>query len=222
MALSRSNTARVGTKSWRHLLIGTAFLLFALGISPFASAQSFIEGKHYTVIPTPVLMQMPAGKVEVREFFWYGCPHCYTLEPYISDWEKPKSVEFVTTPAMLGKNWVDHAYTYYALKALGKLDELHPILFDAIHRKKKRLYKIAQIGDFLAGYGLEKKEFEKAVESFSVSTEIKRAERLAKSYGISSVPIVVVNGKYALSPSTVGSYENFFKAVDYLVEKESK
>lgn len=199
------------------LLCAAAALVFATA----AQAQSFVEGRHYTAVPRPAPVQVAEGKVEVREFFWYGCPHCYTLEPYIHNWKKPAAVEFVTTPAVLGKNWVDHAYAYYALKALGRLEELHPVLFDAVHAKKRRVYSINEMAAFFSGYGIEPGKFKETAKSFLVESQVKRAERLGRTYGISGVPSFVVNGKYVTSPGMAGSYENFFKIVDFLVAKEA-
>ncbi len=205
----------------RLSLLGGAVVL-AFGTVTVASAQAFVEGEHYTSISAPPPVQTAKGKIEVREFFWYGCPHCYTLEPHIHNWRKPDAVEFIKTPALLGKNWVDHAYTYYALQALGRLEELHLVLFDALHSKNRRLFTIEQVGKFLEDHGIERKTFEAAAKSFAVDTQVKRAERLGKAYKISSVPTFVINGKYITSPNMAGGYEQFFKVVDYLIEKERR
>lgn len=184
-----------------------------------AFAQTFVEGKHYRVVETPTLMSLPEDKIEVREFFWYGCSHCYALEPYIAQWEKPDFVEFVTTPAMLGERWVDHAYTYYALEELGREKELHGALFDAIHKERQRLFTVSQIAGFLEAYGIKRQRFEAAVKSFVVATRIKRADRLGRAYQISGVPVFVIDGRYVTSPGMTAGYREFFAVVDYLVEK---
>ena len=197
-------------------------VLLASGAVAVTSAQTFIEGKDYILLSGHSDVRLPKGKVEVREFFWYGCPHCYTIEPHIKNWNKPKAAELVMTPALLGKNWVAHAYTYYALKDLGKLEELHSVLFDAIHGERKRLYTAGQLAEFFEGHGIDKNKFKEAFESFSVSTQVKRAERLGKAYGISNVPTFVINGKYMTSLSMVGSHEKFFKVMDHLIAHESR
>lgn len=210
-------------KTSRRIFLFCAATLLAFGAAAVqVQAQTFSEGRHYTAVPRPVQVQVPEGKVEVREFFWYGCPHCYTLEPHIKSWKKPAAVEFVTTPALLGKTWVDHAYAYYTLKALGRLEELHSVLFDAVHARKRRIYSLNEIAAFFSGYGIEPDKFKETAKSFLVETQVKRAERLGRTYGISGVPSFVINGKYITSPSMAGSYEDFFKIVDYLVAKESK
>lgn len=201
------------------LCAATAFAFSAAAVQ--VKAQTFSEERHYSVVSNPVAVQVPEGKVEVREFFWYGCPHCYTLEPHIKNWKKPAAVEFVTTPAILGEKWVDHAHAYYALKALGRLEELHSVLFDALHAKRKRVYSLDEIAAFFSEYDIDPDKFKETARSFLVETQIKRAERLGKAYGINGVPSFVINGKYVTSPRMAGSYEVFFKIVDYLVAKES-
>lgn len=209
-------------KTPQRLFSLCAATALAFGVAAVqVAAQTFSEGRHYTVVPNPVQVQVPKGKVEVREFFWYGCPHCYTLEPYINSWKKPAEVEFVKTPAMLGETWVDHAHAYYALKTLGRLEDLHSILFDALHVEKKRLHNLDQLAAFFSGNGVEPGKFKETAESFLVKTQVKRAERLGRTYGISGVPSFVINGKYVTSPSMAASYEHFFQIVDYLVAKES-
>lgn len=208
----------------RFALLCAAALMTAAALvftATAAQGQQFEEGRHYKLLPRPAEVQVPEGKVEVREFFWYGCPHCYTLEPHIAKWKKPAAVEFVTTPALLGKNWVPHAYAYYALKALGRLEELHSALFDAVHARKRRVYSLKQIAAFLEEHGIEREKFEKTVKSFVVETQVKSAERLGRTYAISGVPTFVVNGKYVTSPSMTGDYDTFFRVIDYLVAKEA-
>ena len=217
--LQRGNSAVM--KVLKSCCCAALLLLVGTTVSVTA-AQSFVEGTHYTRLADRAPARLPEGKVEVREFFWYGCPHCYTLEPYIQSWERPAAVEFVTTPAVLGKNWVAHAYAFYALKALGRLEDLHAPLFEAIHGERKRVFSAGQIEDFVAQQGVDREQFARAVESFSVDTQVKRAERLGKAYGVSGVPAFVINGKYMTSPTMAGSYQHFFKVVDHLIAKESR
>ena len=202
-----------------YRLLAYAAALAALGAATFASASPFVEGKHYTRLPTEASVKAPEGKIEVREFFWYGCPHCYTLEPYIHDWEKPEFVEFVLTPAVLGKTWVDHAHAFYALKTLGRLEELHPVLFDALHAKNRRLRTLDQMANFFEAHGIEAGKFKDAAKSFVVKTQVSKAEKLGKKYDITSVPTFTINGEYLTSPSMVGDYKTFFEVVDFLVRK---
>ncbi len=181
----------------------------------------FVEGVHYARLPLKAGAD-DSGKIEVREFFWYGCPHCYQLEPYLNSWKVADDVEFIRTPATLGRNWLTHAYVYYALEALGKADELHPLFFEALHAKKLKLQSITQIAQFFAAHGVDAAKFEKTANSFVVEAKVKQADKLARGYLLSSVPTVVVNGRYQLSPRTAGGYKKFTDALDYLVALERK
>ena len=185
--------------------------------------NEIIEGIHYTVItPKKKIVSAPAGKIVVQEFFWYGCPHCYSLEPYIKKWEKPADVHFERLPAVLGKHWATHAYIYYALEALGKIDEAHERFFSAIHKEKLNLKTMAQTADFFANFGIQKMDLEKAMKSFLVDAKVKAANQLAQSYQITGVPVFIINGHYKTSPSMVGSYKGFIEVVKYLIDKERK
>lgn len=184
-----------------------------------AFADTFTEGIDYVLVSPPVKEDAGEDKVTVREFFWYGCPHCYTLEPHIENWDKPEHIEFVTMPAMLGKQWLSHGYAYYALEALGRLEELHPVLFDALHTKRQNLFTPEQLAKFFSGHGIPEETFLNALNSFTVDTKVKAAQNLGKKYNLRSVPTVVINGKYMTSPSMVG-YKRLFEVVEHLAELE--
>lgn len=188
-----------------------------------ATAQtSYKEGKQYeAVVPPREIVGAAKGKIIVQEFFWYGCPHCYELEPYLERWEKPKGVEFVRLPAALGAAWQVHAYVYYTLEALDRLD-LHPVFFTEIHEKKKRMTTNKQVTTFFAKHGIKKADFNKTLRSFLVDTQVKRADKILSDYELTSVPYLVVNGRYKVSPANVGSYSEIPKVLDYLVGLERK
>ena len=196
-----------------------AMCLAAMLSLSYADEAAFMEGKHYTRVNPVVSVEAAEGKIEVREFFWYGCPHCYALEPHIEKWKRPKDVVFVRTPALLGPIWVMHAYTYYALEALHRLD-LHKTIFDALHLSRLRLMEAGDMALFLQQYDVDKGKFRQAMESFLVKTKIKNAEVKASSYGLRSVPTIAVNGRYLVTTSQFSSYEDVMKVVDFLIEKE--
>ena len=202
-------------KHFLYTLVISATLLIA---SPLAMAD-VIEGTDYIRLPTPIAEDEGEGKVIVREFFWYGCPHCYILEPQIHNWKKPAVVDFIATPAVLGKQWVAHAYAYYTLEALGHLDEMHPILFDALHNEKQSLFTMDSMADFFADHGVDKKKFLSTFKSFLVDTRVKAAQNLGRKYKLRSVPTITVNGKYMTSPSMAG-HRRLFEVVEFLVDLE--
>lgn len=195
------------------LLLGT----FSLG----AAAETFREGVDYKVLETPVDVDNPKN-IEVREFFWFGCPHCFALEATISDWKKtmPEGVDFVQTPAPLNASWAPHAHAFYVAEALGKGPEISTALFDALHMEKKRITKQDQLAQFFTQFGVTEEDFNKLYNSFSVRVAVRKAEALAKAYRLSGVPALIVNGKYLVEMRTAKSNERMMEIINFLVEKE--
>lgn len=190
--------------------------------SSVASRDSFVEGVHYQPVYPEVPTDVAKGKVEVVELFWYGCPHCYDIEPFIDEWlqTKPESVEFARLPATLNPGWVNHAKTYFALELLDELERIHPLMFLAIHDQGRRLQDLNAILRFLNQQGVDQDRFIEAYQSLEVQTRLRRAGWLNQQYGVTGVPAVVVNGKYRTSASMAGGPKNLFKVVDALVKKE--
>ena len=197
-------------------------LLFLLVNSTVLQAADYTEGVEYKALtPQPT---DTGDKIEVLEFFWYGCPHCYTFEPYIKAWKKtkPANVEFVRVPAIFRPDWEIQARTYYALSNMGVIEDLHEKIFTAIHKDKKKLDKKATLTDFVVKNGVDREKFEEEYNSFSVDTMVRKARKKQAAYMIQGVPSIVVNGKYLSSGSMSGSYDNLVKILDFLVAKESK
>lgn len=144
-------------------------------------------------------------KVEVTEFFWYNCPHCYAFDPTLSDWVKKQGdkIAFKRVPVAFRDSFVPQQKAYYALEALGKADELHSKIFNAIHKERQKLDTEAQLADFVAKNGVDKAKFLDAYNSFSVQAKITKATKMQASYRIDGVPNVAVDGRYMTSPSTV-------------------
>jgi thiol:disulfide interchange protein DsbA len=197
------------------------FLLLLIN-STVLQAADFSEGVHYKKV-TPQSTDS-GDKIEVLEFFWYGCPHCYTFEPYINAWKKtkPANVEFKRVPAIFRPDWEVQARTYYALSNMGVIEELHEKIFAAIHTDKKRLDKKEALTDFLVQNGVDRKKFEEEYNSFAVDTMVRKAKKKQTGYQIQGVPSIAVNGKYLTSGSMSGSYQNMVKILDYLIAQESK
>lgn len=196
--------------------------IFLLVNSALLQAADYSEGTHYKKLPPE---QISSGeKVEVQEFFWYGCPHCYSFEPYLKTWEKtkPANVELVRVPAIFRPEWEVQARAYYALSNMGKIDELHEKFFRAINKDKQRLDKKELIADFVEKNGVDRKAFLAEYDSFSVDGMARKAKKKIKAYQIQGVPSIVVNGKYLTSGSMAGSYDNMLKITNYLIAKESK
>lgn len=200
-------------------------LLWALSLSASlfwsaAHAQGFTEGKHYLLLDPPVPTEVPQGIVEVREFFWYACPHCFALEPHLQRWKMPKRVRMIHTPAILGERWLPHAYTYYTLDEMGLLDQMHNRFFEALHVKKLRLMTPEAITGFFVDQGVPRDKFENVYKSFSVDTRVKKAERATMNYQVRGVPMIAVNGRYVVNSKELGSYRQMIELMDYLVHRE--
>ena len=188
-----------------------------------AGAKEYKAGTHYTELAQPIATQS-GDKIEVLEFFWYGCPHCFQFEPVVEKWKKnaPDSVHFVRVPAPLNPKWMVHTKTYYALELMDKLDRYHEAVFEAMHVKRKKLYTLAAISDYLASEGLDAKAFTDAYNSFAVEMRARKAMQLGRSYNLSGVPMLTVNGKYVVSATQAGSYDEMINITNYLVEREAK
>lgn len=202
----------------KKLILGSLAAAVMVGSTP-AMAAEFQAGKDYTVVPNPVKVEVP-GKIEVREFFWYGCPHCFRLEPYMQTWLKqiPKDVRFVRTPAAMNPLWEQGARAYYASEALGIRQKAHLQLFHDIHVGQKNILEEATFAKFYTRYGVPEAKFTSTYKSFPVTAKIAQAKQLAQAYQLSGVPAVVVNGKYIVQ----GEDGKVTQVVSYLVEKERK
>jgi thiol:disulfide interchange protein DsbA len=186
--------------------------------------ERFQPATHYRVMTPVQPTSVAPGKVEVLEIFWYGCPHCYTLEPHVQEWisnEMPSSAEFVRIPATLNRSWQVHARAYYTAEALGRIDEMHEGFFKAVNVDRNPLNTEDKLIEFFGNYGVSKQEFLEAFNSFAVQTKLRRADSLVRRYRITGVPAMVVNGKYVTGADMAGGIPQLFEVVEFLVEKES-
>ena len=189
----------------------------------------YAEGKHYQrLMPTQPTVG-GADKIEVAEFFWYGCPHCFDFEPYINNWdaEKPAGVRFVRIPAMWNGMLKLHAQLYYTQDVLARNGVIkdgpafHEAVFQAYHRQGNRLMSEAAIQKLFERFGVGAEEFERTWKSFEVAQKLRVGEDLARRYSIANVPTVVVNGKYRTGGAEAGSYDNLIELIDELIARES-
>lgn len=201
----------------RILLVG---LLVAL---PAFQARAFDEGIDYVKVAQPQPTETE-GKVEVLEFFWYGCPHCWHLEPLLKIWQAamPANAEFRRSPAILGPSWEPLARAYFAAELMGKAEELHDPLFQAVQVKKQRLADAESLAKFVATLGIDPNAFKEAYSSFFVDMQVRKAQELGKAFGVDGVPTIVVNGKYRTSATQTGSNDRLMAVVDYLIQMESQ
>lgn len=199
-------------------ILGLLFLLPVL-----SQAANYVEGKSYTKLAQSVPTQS-GDKVEVLEFFWYGCPHCFSFEPTLTKWKKslPANVKFIRVPAPLNPRWMPHTRTYYTLQIMGEGEKYHEAIFSAMHVKKMKLRDKDSIADFLATQGVDKKIFLSTFDSFAVEMRVKQAMQLGQKYKVSGVPMLAVNGKYTISGSQAGSFNGIINTANHLIKLESK
>lgn len=190
-------------------------------VSP-AHAQQVIApkaGADYAVLGKRVPVDAPADKVEVIEFFWYSCPHCNSFEPQLESWIRklPAHVAFRRVPVAFQASFQPQQRLYYALEAMGKVDEYQRKVFAAIHQQRQRLATDDQIIDWAAANGLDKAKFTEQYKSFSVATKIQRAKQLQDAYEVAGVPSIGIAGRWYVDGELARSMERALQVTDYLV-----
>jgi len=200
----------------------TGASLFALLLMQPALAQSdrYVEGGHYELLGEFQPVQT-GDKIEVVEMFWYRCPHCYRLEPYLEKWlqNKPENAEYVPIPALLNNSWAFQARAFYTFEALGMTDQLHAKFFDAIHKERRPFNTADQLAEWAKEYGADPEAVKKTMDSFAVNNKLNFAALMSQKYGITGVPAMIVDGKYRTNVSMAGSHEELFNVINYLIEK---
>ncbi len=205
--------------------LATLFLLFSTHVFAEAPAEPFQQGKDYDVTVQAIPTEKPA-KIEVTELFWYGCPHCYHMEPVISAWVKklPADVYFKRVPGLPRADWAPMAKAYYAMETLGVLQKLHTPLFDAIHKTRtlNPTDEAATIVWITNQSGLDKAKVEEAFKSFSMNTKLNRAAQFFRASGATGVPSIIIDGKYITSSTMAGDNEKALKVTDYIIDNIRK
>lgn len=194
-----------------------------------AAPQRFKEGVHFKRFRPAKLTVEGGPNVEVAEVFWYGCNHCYNLEPVLRRWEsgKPENVTFVKVPAVWNPVLETHARAFYTIEALAgaglieNKEAVHMAFFDKMHVEGQRMTSEKSIAEFLGAFGVSKQDFENTWMSPWVATRFNQAKRLNKAYGIASVPTIVVNGKYVTDETMAGSKPELMAVIDELVASEN-
>lgn len=196
-----------------------ALLAFAVVLAPSAAAQP--QQVPFLYIEPPVATDTP-GKIEVVEFFWYECPHCYDLEPYLERWipKLAQDVQFRRVPATFNERWVLSARVFYALESMGIEDKLHRPLMDAIHKERMRITDERQLSDWLAKRGVDVAKFRAALTSFAVESRVKRAMQLVRDSRIDGVPALMINGRYLVAAQA--SPERMLATADALINEARK
>ncbi len=204
-------------------------IILARAEDPAAAREwQFVEGQHYVRLTPTQPTFGGADKIEVAEFFWYGCPHCYDLEPYVARWleDKPADVRLVHVPATWNRLVALHARLFYAAEVLARNGDLEDpkafrqAVFAEYHERRNQLASEDAIRRLFERFGVGAEAFDKTWESFEVEQNLRKASDLARRYSVSSVPQVVVNGKYRTGGQEAGGYATLMEVIDELVERE--
>ncbi len=181
------------------------------------------EMVNFVSINTPVDVKAAPGEVVVQELFSFNCVHCHHFEPAVQAWlkQKPANVRFERIEVAFNPRWIPLSKAYYALKQMGKADELVPVIFKAVHDERRPLGTPEQIADFVVSKGVDREAFLKAYNSFIVDSEVRRGVQLAHQYDADGVPAVVVQGKYRTEGGLAGGNEKMLEVVNQLVSKVS-
>jgi protein dithiol oxidoreductase (disulfide-forming) len=207
---------------FRRAFIHTASALTvaqALPHAALAQQRGYQEGQDYVALDKRVPGDTAAGRVEVIEFFWYNCPHCNAFEPQLEQWiaKLPKDVTLRRVPVAFRDEFVPQQRLFYALEAMGKLDELHKKVFYAIHVEKRNLSTQAAIGEWIAAQGVDKAKFEELYSSFAVQAKATRAKKLQDDYKVSGVPALGIAGRFYTDGALAQSMSRALQITDFLV-----
>ena len=199
--------------------------VIALAIFVFfanTSQAEFVAGKNYLVLDKPVETET-GDQIEVRELFWYFCPHCFSVHPKLEEWSKTmdSSAQLVLQPAVF-PGWEFGSTFYYVLEELGELERLHSSLYNAIHVQKLNLKTQQDFVTWLSLNGVDEDKANKVFKSFPVKVAVNKAKANTYKYRITGVPVFIVNGKYTVNATSAGSEEKIFEVIDYLIQKEKQ
>jgi thiol:disulfide interchange protein DsbA len=199
--------------------------VIALAIFVFfanTSHAEFVAGKNYLVLDKPVETET-GDQIEVRELFWYFCPHCFSVHPKLEEWSKTmdSSAQLVLQPAVF-PGWEFGSTFYYVLEELGELERLHSSLYNAIHVQKLNLKTQQDFVTWLSLNGIDEDKANKVFKSFPVKVAVNKAKANTYKYRITGVPVFIVNGKYTVNATSAGSEEKIFEVIDYLIQKEKQ
>ena len=205
------------------VLLSAALFFGLLNETSAESAnQETLNPESYTVLSTP--LEISTGdKIEVIELFWYGCGHCFALEPYVNKWQKemPDNIEFVKMPAIFSTRWEFHGKAYYTMEALGVLDKANDAFFHRIHVLRKKISDLNDLIEFLADYDQSAEQVAATFNSFDVDNKLRNAKRITQNSSAQGVPAFLVDGKFHTSVKLAGGQDNLFKVINQLVEKSA-
>ena len=203
--------------TWALSLAVAGLLVFTAPVQ----AAKYEDGVHYYTLEQPQPVQT-GDKIEVVELFWYHCPHCFALEPVLTDWLQkgiPQNAEYVALPGIFRRSTIFDARVFFTLEALGLTERMHEEVYHEIHVRKNPFKSLGDLNDLLSKYGISAQDFKAAYDSFAVDTKMKHAQLMFERYQATGVPTIVVDGKYRATASTAGGHRELMDLTNYLVEK---
>ncbi len=201
------------------VVISIALYFMTIVVSE-SSSDTFVEGEHYVLLEDP--WRVRGDKIEVMEFFSYGCIHCYNFDDDIQDWaeERQDKVSFVQTPAVANQQWRNFGRAYYTMEALDLLDDGHMLMFKQVHDAAKNFRTSEDISAVLASGDVTEEQFNETFESREISQKVARADQLARRGRVATVPSLVIHGKYQVRVSGSIGFSRMLDVADFLIEKE--
>ena len=200
--------------------------LFVVSTTLAFSNEKFIEGVDYeTMTNEPSsYVQKQNKKIQVVEAFWYGCPHCYVFDEYLSKWEKKndEDLEFVNMPVVFNKPWLLHARVFYTFKEMDNYSELHKNFFYAFHEQQRKFNTMDSIMNFFESQNVDIEQAKKILLSEKVSKKVQEANYMLETYKIDSVPAIIINNKYKISGSMAKTYDRMIEISEYIIDLERK
>ena len=200
--------------------------LFVVSTTLAFSNEKFVEGVDYeTMTNEPSLYaQKQNKKIQVVEAFWYGCPHCYIFDEYLSKWEKKndEDIEFVNMPVVFNKPWLLHARVFYTFKEMDNYSELHKNFFYAFHEQQRKFNTMDSIMNFFESQNVDIEQAKKILLSEKVSKKVQEANYMLETYKIDSVPAIIINNKYKISGSMAKTYDRMIEISEYIIDLERK
>jgi len=211
----------------REFSAGAACVLGAAAFSPaalLAQARAPEEGAEYVTLKRPVNVNVPPGKVEVIEFFWYSCPHCNAFEPRLQAWTQrlPSDVAFRRVPIAFRDDFVPQQRLYYSLEVMGLVDDLHGKVFHAIHVDRMPVNRDDSILDWVGKQGLDKAKFSEVYHSFDVVSKARRATQLQDAFQVQGVPAMGIAGRYYTDGTIAGNIDRVLPVTDFLIAQSRK
>jgi len=202
--------------------------LFTIGASVLVASQSVsaqtLDSAKYQDTRQPIAVTT-GDKIEVTELFWFGCGHCFALEPALKEWKKnsiPENAEFKKVPALFSKRWEFHGQAFYTMQSLKAPEAAYDDFFNAIHIKKNPMNTLGRLVSFLELHGFTKEQVESAFNSFDVNNKMRAAKKITLQSGATGVPAIIVDGKYLTSQQLGGGTSQMFEVVNQLVGKAAE